>query len=32
MACALRRNDIEAWAANADIKLVRGDEESLEDR
>lgn len=23
MACALRRNDIDAWAANSDIKLVR---------
>ena len=26
MACALRRNDINTWAANEDIKLIRADE------
>ena len=28
MACALRRNDIAAWAAENDIKLIRGDEDA----
>ena len=27
MACALRRNDIESWAATCDIKLIRDDAE-----
>ena len=27
MACALRRNDIESWAATSDIKLIRDDAE-----
>jgi len=30
MACALRRNDIESWAASSDIKLVRDDERQKE--
>jgi len=27
MACVLRRNDIENWAADSDIKLIREDED-----
>lgn len=30
MACALRRDDIQSWAADEDIKLIRPDEDALD--